>query len=180
LNSKAEPCPAFGWVLYVFSNYLLLTAINFRLSEEQQKKETLQYELEQDRETIEQLELQLLAQGEQVRLSLQLSQELENRKSWLSEEESRLEIARIETERVRIETETLQQSLVEQQMMLQAREQVLNDSLKMQQLQQQEKLSLNESRSGVLGQKNELELREEVTELRAHKSELVRPQPDRD
>ena len=115
---------------------LRIKLLIFRLAEEQLKKEQLQFELEQDRETIEQLELQLLLQGEQVRLSLQLSQELENRKSWLAEEESRLEMARVETERARVETQSLKQSLAEQQMMLQAREQVLEDSLKIQQLQQ--------------------------------------------
>ena len=148
------------------------------MAEEQLKKEQLQFELEQDRETIEQLELQLLLQGEQVRLSLQLSQELENRKSWLAEEESRLEMARVETERARVETQSLKQSLADQQMMLQAREQVLEDSLKIQQLQQVEMQSSRDkssssSRVSVSGRKNELQLREEVGELRAYKSELV-------
>ena len=156
----------------------IIKRLIFRLAEEQLKKEQLQFELEQDRETIEQLELQLLLQGEQVRLSLQLSQELENRKSWLAEEESRLEMARVETERARVETQSLKQSLAEQQMMLQAREQVLEDSLKIQQLQQVEMQSSRDKSSSsgrdlVSGRKNELQLREEVGELRAYKSELV-------
>ena len=156
----------------------IIKRLIFRLAEEQLKKEQLQFELEQDRETIEQLELQLLLQGEQVRLSLQLSQELENRKSWLAEEESRLEMARVETEQARVETQSLKQSLAEQQMMLQAREQVLEDSLKIQQLQQVEMQSSRDKSSSscrdlVSGRKNELQLREEVGELRAYKSELV-------
>ena len=154
----------------------IIKRLIFRLAEEQLKKEQLQFELEQDRETIEQLELQLLLQGEQVRLSLQLSQELENRKSWLAEEESRLEMARVETERARVETQSLKQSLAEQQMMLQAREQVLEDSLKIQQqveMQSSRDKSSSSCRDLVSGRKNELQLREEVGELRAYKSELV-------
>ena len=139
---------------------------NFRLYEEQSKKEQLEFELERDRETIEQLEMQLLAQSEQVRLSLQLSQELENRKEWLAEEESRLE-------QTLIETQMLQQSLRNQQVSLEAREQVLAESLK----QNTESRSRNESRhekDEVVPFKSETLLRDEIRGLREFKSELVR------
>ena len=143
--------------------------LNFRLYEEQSKKEQLEFELERDRETIEQLEMQLLAQSEQVRLSLQLSQELENRKEWLAEEESRLE-------QTLIETQMLQQSLRNQQVSLEAREQVLAESLK----QKTESRSRNESRVSrhekdeVVPFKSETLLRDEIRGLREFKSELVR------
>jgi chromosome segregation ATPase len=140
--------------------------LNFRLYVEQSKKEQLEFELERDRETIEQLEMQLLAQSEQVRLSLQLSQELENRKEWLAEEESRLE-------QTLIETQMLQQSLRNQQVSLEAREQVLAESLK----QKTESRSRNESRhekDEVVPFKSETLLRDEIRGLREFKSELVR------
>ena len=140
--------------------------LNFRLYVEQSKKEQLEFELERDRETIEQLEMQLLAQSEQVRLSLQLSQELENRKEWLAEEESRLE-------QTLIETQMLQQSLRNQQVSLEAREQVLAESLK----QNTESRSRNESRhekDEVVPFKSETLLRDEIRGLREFKSELVR------
>jgi len=140
--------------------------LTFRLYVEQSKKEQLEFELERDRETIEQLEMQLLAQSEQVRLSLQLSQELENRKEWLAEEESRLE-------QTLIETQMLQQSLRNQQVSLEAREQVLAESLK----QKTESRSRNESRhekDEVVPFKSETLLRDEIRGLREFKSELVR------
>ena len=139
------------------------------MSEEQTKKEQLEFELERDRQTIEQLEMQLLAQSEQVRLSLQLSQELENRKEWLAEEESRLE-------QTLIETQMLQQSLRNQQVSLEAREQVLKQKAESDSLKQSR--SKNESRqiekAEAVPFKSDTLLRDETRELREFKSELVR------
>jgi hypothetical protein len=97
---------------------------------------------------------------------LQLSQELENRKEWLAEEESRLE-------QTLIETQMLQQRLRNQQVTLEAREQVLAESLK----QKTESRSRNESRhekDEVVPFKSETLLRDEIRGLREFKSELVR------
>jgi septal ring factor EnvC (AmiA/AmiB activator) len=84
-----------------------------RLEEEQAKKEQLQLELQQDRATIEQLEQQLQEQTEQLVRSLQLSQEMEQRKEVLAAEESRLE-------RAMLAAQQLQQSLRDQHASLEA------------------------------------------------------------
>ena len=92
----------------------------FRLEEEQVRKEQLQAELANDRAVIEQLQKQLLEQSAQIKLSLQLSQELEQQRDRLAAEESRLEMAMLETR-------LLQQSLVDQQ--TEARELALTRSM---------------------------------------------------
>ena len=78
-----------------------------RLEEEQGRKEQLQAELANDRAVIDQLQRQLLEQSAQIKLSLQLSQELELQRDRLAAEESRLEMAMLETR-------LLQQSLTDQ------------------------------------------------------------------
>ena len=78
-----------------------------RLEEAQGRKEQLQAELANDRAVIDQLQRQLLEQSAQIKLSLQLSQELELQRDRLAAEESRLEMAMLETR-------LLQQSLTDQ------------------------------------------------------------------
>ena len=86
-----------------------MLTLNFfaRLEEEQGRKEQLQAELANDRAVIDQLQRQLLEQSAQIKLSLQLSQELELQRDRLAAEESRLEMAMLETR-------LLQQSLTDQ------------------------------------------------------------------
>ena len=73
-------------------------ALNLRLEQEQLRKRQLEEELEADRLKILSLETKVLAQEEQVKLSLKLSQDLEEQKVFLANEEQRLRAAEFETQ----------------------------------------------------------------------------------
>lgn len=95
--------------------------IEMRLAHEQEKKLQLEAEVEHDQLRILELESQLMAQEEQVQLSLKLSQDLEQQKVWLQQEERKLEAAKLETQ-------LLHQRLHEQQKALDLKERSGTDS----------------------------------------------------